>query len=196
MRILRNKKFKIIVTLLVAFIMLSTSTVSTYAASKAYTLLPYSLNGGVGNWGYNKRYYWLDSSASKISDKILDSYNAWIYTSDILETPISWRRTTTKSNGTVEFYTYNNADNCNGYTSFWLYNDAVRPRQENWGWCMIYYNNHYNGGKGTIAHEIGHTMGLDENNTNPNTVMCQASSGRKVSTPKLGDLKGINAKYN
>lgn len=36
--------------------------------------------------------------------------------------------------------------------------------------------------KGTIAHEIGHTLGLDENNSNPNSIMCQTGSGRLVQT--------------
>lgn len=176
--------------------MLFSFTINTFAAGSAYTLLPYSLNGGVGNWGYTKRYYWIDSSASDISNTIIAAYNSWIYTSDILATPISWRQTTTKSSGTVEFYTYSSADGNNGYTSFWCYNNAVNPEQKNWGWCMIYYNKRYDAGQGTLAHEIGHTMGLNENNTNPDTVMCQAGSGRRVTTPQLGDLQGINAKYN
>ena len=176
--------------------MLFSFTINTFAAARPYTLLPYSLNGGVGNWGYSKRYYWIDSSASGISNTILAAYNSWIYTSNILETPISWRQTTTKSSGTVEFYTYSSIDGSNGYTSFWRYSNAVSPRQENWGWCMIYYNNYYDAGQATIAHEIGHTMGLDENNTNPDTVMCQAAHNRRVTTPQLGDLQGINAKYN
>lgn len=196
MSILRKKSIKIIVSLSLVFIMLFSFTINTFAAARPYTLLPYSLNGGVGNWGFSKRYYWIDSSASGISNTILAAYNSWIYTSNILETPISWRQTTTKASGTVEFYTYSSIDGSNGYTSFWRYSNAVSPRQENWGWCMIYYNNYYDAGQATIAHEIGHTMGLDENNTNPDTVMCQAAYNRRVTTPQLGDLQGINAKYN
>lgn len=162
----------------------------------AYTLLPYELNGGVGNWGYDKRYYWIDSSASGISGTINDAYNSWIDTSDILSTPISWRVTTTKSSGTVEFYTYSDSDGANGYTNFWRYSDPVSPFVQNWGWCQVYYNNNYNAGQATIAHEIGHTMGLDENNSNQYTIMCQEAYGRRVSTPQYDDLAGINAKYN
>lgn len=195
MNVLRKNKFKIVITLVLAFTMLFVFNTSTFAAAKAFTLLPYSLNGGVGNWGYSKRYYWIDSSASGISTTITNAYDSWINTSGILETPISWRQTTTKSSGTVEFYTYSSLDDRNGYTSFWRYNDSVNPNNENWGWCMIYYNNKYNAGQATVAHEIGHTMGLDENNTNAYTIMCQGFA-RKVTTPQLGDLQGINAKYN
>ena len=193
---MKKKSFKKIVAFVLVLVMSFAFTINAFAATRAYTLLPYSLNGGVGNWGYSRRYYWIDSSASGISNTILAAYDSWINTSDILSTPISWRQTTTKSSGTVEFYTYNSADNNNGYKSFWRYSNAVNPNEQNWGWCMIYYNNRYNAGQGTVAHEIGHTMGLDENNTNPDTVMCQAGSGRRVTTPQLGDLQGINAKYN
>ncbi len=36
--------------------------------------------------------------------------------------------------------------------------------------------------KGTIAHEIGHTLGLDENNSNVYSIMCQTGNGRQVQT--------------
>lgn len=162
----------------------------------AYNLLPHSLNGGVGNWGYSKRYYWVDSSASSRAGIINNAYSTWINTSNILKTPISWRNTTTKSDGTVEFYTYNSADGANGYTTYWRYNNSINPHNENWGWCQVKYNVHYNAGQATFAHEIGHTMGLDENNSNQYSIMCQEAYGRKVSSPQYDDLAGINAKYN
>ncbi len=170
------------------------STINVFAASQ-YELFRYKLNGGVGNWGYNKRYYWIDSSASRIEDLITEAYHDWIYTSDILETPISWRETSTKSQGTVEFYTYKDDDNSNGYMNFWLYSTQVDADSQNWGWCTVYYNNKYSAGKATLAHEIGHTMGLDENNSNTRTIMCQEGAGRIVDSPRAGDLQGINAKY-
>lgn len=161
----------------------------------AYNLLPYSLSGGVGDWGYTKRYYWVDSSASSINTTINNAYSSWINTTNILSTPISWRQTTTKADGTVEFYGYRASDGANGYTNFWKYSNQVSPKNENWGWCKVYYNYYYSGGQATIAHEIGHTMGLNENNGNKYSIMCQAGSGRKVTTPQYDDLAGINAKY-
>lgn len=73
---------------------------------------------------------------------------------------------------------------------------VVKPNVEDWGWCTIYYNTNYTGGQATLAHEIGHTMGHNENNSNQYSIMCQAGSGRKVSVPQYDDLAGINAKYN
>lgn len=190
---MKNKFLKRALSMFLSMLLLS--SFNTFAATD-YTLLKYELNGGVGNWGYTKRYYWIDTSASDIASIIDKAYNSWINTSDILSTPISWRKTSTKANGTVEFYTYNSADGNNGYTSFWLYSTSIDPDKQNWGWCTVYYNNRYNAGRATLAHEIGHTMGLDENNSNPKTIMCQASANRSVTTPRLGDLKGINKKYN
>ena len=189
---MKNKYSKYILSFTLTLILVFSFSID----SLAYTLMPYKLNGGVGNWGYSRRYSWIDSSASGISTTISNAYNSWINTSHILSTPISWRQTTAKESGIVEFYTYRASDSANGYTSFWRYSNPVSPYSENWGWCQIYYNSNYTGGQATIAHEIGHTMGLDENNSNSYTIMCQAGSGRRVTTPQYDDLAGINAKYN
>jgi len=70
-----------------------------------------------------------------------------------------------------------------------------------WGWGKITINT-YNtssksswGKEGVIAHEMGHVFGLDENNSNPYTVMCQEGSGRAVNNAQAGDLRGINYLY-
>lgn len=181
---------------LMIFVLTFTFIFSFSINSFAYNLFPYELTGGVGNWGYSKRYFWIDSSASDISFTIYNAYYSWINTSDILSTPISWRDTDDKSSGIVELYTYNEDDGANGYTTFWKYGNGVSPNVENWGWCQIYYNNNYNAGQATLAHEIGHTMGHNENNSNKDSIMCQEYYGRRVSTPQYDDLAGINAKYN
>ena len=41
--------------------------------------------------------------------------------------------------------------------------------------------------QGMFAHEIGHTLGLTENNTNPNSIMCQAGYNRAVYTVQQCD---------
>lgn len=166
---MKKKYVKYISSFILTIVLIFSFSIDSFA----YTLLPYELNGGVGNWGYNKRYYWLDTSATNIRTPINNAYNTWINTSHILSTPISWGQTTTKASGTVEFYTYRSYDGANGYTTFWRFSDLVSPEVENWGWCQIYYNYNYTGGQPTIAHEIGHTMGHDENNSDPYTIMCQ-----------------------
>lgn len=188
---LKQKIFKNVLLIVSSVILVFSFSIKTFA----YNLLPFSLTGGVGDWGHTRRYYWIDSSASSSTTYISNAYSSWINTSHILSTPISWRQTTTKTDGTVEFYGYNARDGANGYTTFWRYSSSVNPRNENWGWCKVYYNYAYNAGQSTFAHEIGHTMGLDENNTNRYRIMCQAAYGRSVSSPQYDDLAGINAKY-
>ena len=66
--------------------------VRSYAASY-YTFNNHVKAGGVGNWGNNKQYYFITSSAVSDGDTTLiqDAMNTWIYTDDRLSTPISFR---------------------------------------------------------------------------------------------------------
>ena len=48
---------------------------------------------------------------------------------------------------------------------------------------------------GTMAHELGHAMGLDENNSNPNSIMCQLGSGRTVNTVSSEDYATVVGIY-
>ena len=45
--------------------------------------------------------------------------------------------------------------------------------------------------RGTIAHEIGHTLGLAHNNTNVNSIMCQTAYGRVVQTVQAIDNTAV-----
>ena len=181
---------------IVFILLLTTCFIGNFKSVCAYNLIGGRLNGGVGNWGRNTRYYWVDSSASNWNSEITAAYNSWINTNKILRTPISWAQTSTKSNGTVEFYVYNESDGACGATYHYRYSSKVNPTNENWGWCIVYYNSQYNVGKSVFAHEIGHTMGLNENNGDVNSIMCQYSHGRVARAPSYDDLSGINAMYN
>ena len=44
---------------------------------------------------------------------------------------------------------------------------------------------------GTMAHELGHALGLNENNSNPSRIMCQLGSGRTVNTVSAGEYAKV-----
>ena len=50
--------------------------------------------------------------------------------------------------------------------------------------------------RGTIAHEIGHALGLDEYNSNPYSIMCQTSFGRAVQTVQQTDNTAVVNLYS
>jgi len=45
------------------------------------------------------------------------------------------------------------------------------------------------------AYEFGHVLGLDENNSNKNSIMCQIGGGRKVNRPQKIDSEEVVELY-
>ncbi len=76
-------------------------------------------------------------------------------------------------------------------------NDIGTPKTQNYWFTRIFLNDSNmhnlsaNNMKGTIAHEIGHTLGLRHNNTNQNSIMCQTAYGRKVQTVQKVDNTAV-----
>lgn len=162
---------------------------------------------GVGNWGNNKRYYYISSSASGQTSYIESAMYHWIYTSEDpgVSTPISFRRTYDQNSSVMDIYLGNFYDESTGYiaeTEFYIYSNRVNQYYENWGWTNIKINNPVYGyyltnfqKEGTISHEMGHVMGLDHNNSDQFSIMCQLQYNRLVKAPFPDDLNGINALY-
>lgn len=79
----------------------------------------------------------------------------------------------------------------------------VNPRISNWNFTEIHINhdtfrnsNFSNeAARGTIIHELGHAFGLDENNGNINSVMCQYGAGRNVQRVQKVDNDAVNLIY-
>ena len=49
--------------------------------------------------------------------------------------------------------------------------------------------------KAVVAHEMGHVWGLDENNSNSKSIMCQSAYGRSVTTVQKVDNNAFNRKH-
>lgn len=193
---------KLLVTVVIStFAIIQSGASNVYAANKIGN---YVLTGGVGSYGNYKRYYFITSSASSYSTAINDAMDTWIYTSTNpgVTTSISWRQTTTQSDSVMDIY-YGSFFTAGilAATDFWTYSTQINPTTSNWGWGRIRLNgssfdglSSYNR-QGTIAHEMGHVFGLDETNTETNSVMCQLGSGRTVNRASANDLNTINTMY-
>ncbi|MFZ3102306.1 MAG: matrixin family metalloprotease [Desulfitobacteriaceae bacterium] len=200
-----RKKSIVVVILTLAILMIATNAF-------AYSTFPnnYTLNGGVGNYGYNNRAYFVTSSASGYSTLIGDAISSWDYTTSRLgsnyTTPISIVRTYTQSESVFDLYqiTFSGDYNTIAQTNLYLYSTLLTPNgqypSQNWGWSRIDFNSNVMPGlsqfneQGTIAHELGHGMGL-AHVSNTVAIMCQLGYGRTVNLPMQDDCDGINFLY-
>lgn len=193
----------------------------------AYTNVTYYvLNGGVGNYGTNRRYYYIDSSCNvgNNPEYIETAWNQWINTTDSVgvTTSISVRRTTTQADSSFDFYYLdtNLYSTLDAWTEHYHYNDfiAINPNSgapsANWGWAKININSknysklpesqagtNLNIKKYVLAHEIGHAMGLwhvNPNSINEQSIMLDLkdSTDTEVDSCQKYDLDNINNLYN
>lgn len=183
----------------------------------AYNVFGYTLNGGVGNYGYNTRNYWVDSSASNYSTMIDAAVSTWVHTTSRLgiTTPISLARTTTKSSSYFDVYMKAMPGSTTTVAGTYFYvknvgciNPNLQGPNQNYSWTEIDLNSNSfpslaansslsadEKRQGTIAHEFGHAMGLAHSNDNPKVIMCQLKANRSVYMPMADDAQGVNALY-
>lgn len=167
--------------------------------------------GGVGNYGKNTQFYYIHSSASSYETFYIDTaWSDWIFTTSRLgiTTPISFRQTTNRSSSVVDISAFNGElDEGYAWTEHLDYGAGDGPDwvvpwidKEDWDYAHIYINTpEFNKlssfhKKGTIAHEIGHAMGL-AHTTTKTYIMTQIGEGRTVNSAQPDDLAGINYLY-
>lgn|GEM_PF-1016732 len=160
-----------------------------------YQLISHKLSGGIRN-----RYYAFDSTVTGYwSTPFYNAVNRWYNTN----TYHAFAQTTNINNAQMIFYTYSSStDGKNGYTAFFSSSNVqINPYATDWSYCQVYLNKYYLAStttdfdSGVACHELGHVCGLDDNNTMPATIMCQAGSGRTVTSPQSDDCNGINYIY-
>jgi hypothetical protein len=194
------------------------------SASAYQTWGDHVLIGGVGNYGANDRLYVLFAGAQPYGTTIHNAMHDWIYTTDRLgiTTPISWLETTSESAGTLEIHASGwlpESTKIIAATEGWtgtksngtrVFEYGMPEPTVNWNWCKIRINTNVydvdsdmamNGNtasynrKGSIAHEIGHVMGLAHTNGTPGALMCQLSDGRTANDARANECNGINYLY-
>jgi hypothetical protein len=194
----RKVLLAVVVTLLV--VLACSGTAQAYSTYSGHVL-----NGGVGNYGANPRYYYITYSAGLHEDDITSAIDTWIHTTSRLgiTTPIYWARTTTQSQSVMDFYhnIYYDAGTGIVATAEQILNNAViNPYSTNWNWGKIKLNtpvydplSTFNE-EGSCAHEIGHIMGLAHTSVT-NRIMCLLDSGRTMNACQADDANGINYLY-
>ena len=151
-------------------LLIATAVIVVLLAANASAYVTYNghvLNGGVGDYGSNPRYYYITSSASSQSSEITSSMYDWIHTTARLgiTTPIYWQRTYTQSASVMDIYYaayYDQSQGISAFTEHILNNQVTNPWINNWNWGKIKLNSpsydplsDFNE-KGTVAHEMGH----------------------------------------
>lgn len=194
---LKNKKIPAVLLV----ILLTISSSSTVNAASYYTFNDHTMIGGVG--GSGTKYYWVKSYTKKSNAAMKD----WVYTTSRLNysTSLSFKSTSDRANSVIDIMSTSSrgshSKNVLAWTEFYKSGSSITPSENNWKYCYIklykptFKSLSSSGKKGTIAHEMGHAFGLAHNNSNPNSIMCQTGSGRRVSSAQICDLKGINHLY-
>lgn len=170
------------------------------------TLSEGPLMGGNLTWNIENIYYYVNTSANGFTSNISAAANNWVYTGWGYNKLYPNTRTYDISLSAIDFFGYSRTDGNNGMTYFLRRNSAgavenVNPDTTNWLFCEVYLNHTYLDSRSatdkqaTIGHEFGHVWGLDHNNKNPYSLMCQDSSGRKVYTVQRVDADAFNKKH-
>lgn len=175
-----------------------------------HTFGDYHMGFGVGDYGNNRRYYYESGFNSTYSKYIADAVSEWVHTSTgypYVKTSISIRKTTNKKSAMFEFVQNYIASGVLGQTKFFLYQKEVPLNSsgaltKNYGWsqCTISVSesDKYLSAaqkQATIAHELGHAMGLSHQNYRRESIMCQTAYGRTATRADATDCNTINHIY-
>ncbi|MBQ3546528.1 MAG: hypothetical protein IJA34_16315 [Lachnospiraceae bacterium] len=205
---MRKKLFKKIGTLCVSLSMLI-SIGSTQVIASTNTNAPsfaFNLLGGIGEYGESSRKWCFSSNNVYYMACAKLALDSWMDTSvNGMANYISFVQTSNESQATLKIIISADGETCgyNGKTNFFFNYGRVLPNASPWDRAVVTYNttngviSEYESEAITsvFAHEIGHAFGLDENNSNTNSIMCQWDEGRSVMLPTSNDIWSAIAIY-
>ena len=156
----------------------------------AFALVP--TIGGYMSRGVDSMCYYVDSTASSYTSYINTGISRWTNGGHSPSDFINMTAVSSNYATAVDYYAQGNEDFLTYYvlaeTSYFASNGMgcsswgpyyyaeIRINNDEMPDCTSYEK------IGTMAHEFGHALGLDENNSDTSSIMCQLSSGRTVNT--------------
>lgn len=168
-------------------------------ASSAFALVP--RNGGYLTRGVDNMCYYVDSSASSYTSYINTGINRWTSSGYSPSDFINMTAVSSNYATDVDYYGLDMADMYYGSSvaeTYYFgstgvqatgtgpyYFSEIAINKDMFPTCSSFEK------IGTCAHEFGHAMGLDENNSDTSSIMCQSSSGRTVNTVSAEDYATV-----
>lgn len=161
--------------------------------------------GGKLSRGVSSMCYYVDSTASSYTSYINTGINRWTNSG---YSPSNFIRMTAVSSNyatAVDYYAKNYFDfvvpSCLAETSYYTSSGSGCGGVSPYYYAEIVINNDnivditsYEK-IGTLAHEFGHAMGLDENNSDTSKIMCQLGYGRTVNTVSAEEYAKVVSIY-
>lgn len=167
---------------------------------QAYSLLGGRLINGVGNYGNNSQYYWVNPNIGEGISRADNAMSRWVNSS--IYTPISFRRTTNQSAATIDVHRVPSANNAVIGTTTYHVGVGQVTYNRNWYWAKIEiisgtYNAYGAGPRNWVfGHEFGHAMGLQHNTSDRNSVIYESYNNVNQRTyPSNDEFNGINRIY-
>ena len=165
----------------------------------AFALVP--TIGGYFSRGVSSMCYYVDSSASSYTSNINTCINRWTNSGYSPSNYINMTAVASNYATHVDYYGYPEDDflslayvaetlffsssGTNGSGAAPYYYTEIRINTDSFPDLTSFEK------IGTMAHEFGHSLGLDENNSNTSSIMCQLGSGRTVNRVSSEDYATV-----